>query len=308
MTPLCLFLCFLKAIYLSTCSNSDAMLPNVVRGSPTNEVIYAAIGGSWAAGVPNGQELHPGSPCKQTTSSFPILAASQLGIKPSNFHFLACASNDIFTIIWSQVPRIPSNASLVSISAGLDLLNFGDVVQACDTDPDGEKCDDALDRTFAELYLESTKGSLYRGMHLLVTVIQQRAPSAAIVILGFPRWLGSPVRYCHDSTFVRPGRKEVSQAQRDRVNEVALQTSAVFSVVVAQTRRKQHRVIFQDPDSDWTNHRYCDEGREGGWLVQKNGVNETDAWTSGYYHPNEDGQVEMKNLLVRAMQQINLGL
>ncbi|KAL9620797.1 MAG: hypothetical protein Q9160_004697 [Pyrenula sp. 1 TL-2023] len=295
-------------LHLVTCTNRPETPPTRPRGSSNDNIVYAAVGGSWAAGVPNGEELHPGSPCKQYTSSYPILASSQLGIKPTNFHFLACANHDIFTIIGSQVPHIPSNATLVSISAGLDLLNFGDVVQACDADTDGDKCEEALSRAFAMLYLESTKGSLYRGMHLLVTAIQQQAPSAAIVILGFPRWLGSPVRDCHDDTSVRPDRKEVTQAQRDRINEVALESSAVLSLVAGQTRSKQRQVVFQDPDTDWTNHRYCDEEREGAWLVQKNGINRADAWASGYYHPNEDGQVEMKNLLIRAMQQINLGL
>lgn len=282
--------------------NCFAIDPNTAklsRDAAPSDLVYAAVGGSWATGLPNSAELHPNNPCGQHNSSYPVQFSSQLQINPSNFHFIACAADDLFAVIWSQVPRIPVHANFVSISAGLDFIGFGDVVQACDVEADAEACAGALNRARYAVYVEDKKSNLFRGVHGLVSAIQQRAPQATVVVLGFPRWLGSPVESCHK--YPGPDGSFVSQEQKDAINELAFEVNAVFLRVAAATAKKHQPVVFMDPDPDWTDHRYCDEKREGTWLVEADAVNRSNSWAAGYYHPNTEGHVEMKNLLVRAL-------
>lgn len=294
-----------SCLYTITCFASDPRTVKIAEKNAPDELVYAAIGGSWATGIPNGKEINPGDPCKRHNSSYPILFSSQLKVKRYNFHFIACAADDLFTVIWSQVPRIPANANFVSISAGLDFIGFGDVVQACDVEADVDACRIALDAARSVVYLDSDKGNLFKGMHALVSAIQQRAPQATIVILGFPRWLGSPVENCHKHR--GPGGKFVNQDLKDELNELAFEVGAVLLRVVNGTSGKGKKVLLMDPDTDWTNHRYCDEDQGDDWLVPIEAVDQSNPWTSGYYHPNTDGQVELKNLLVRALEQTSPG-
>lgn len=144
-----------------------------------NATGYAALGDSYSAGVGAGS-YDPGSNgCKRSDKAYPQLWRA--AHSPSSFDFTACSGARTTDVIDGQLAPLDETTGLVTVSAGGNDAGFGDTMSACVTQ--GEAA--CLDKTSsARDYITNT---LPGKLDALYDAIRGKAPSARVVVLGYPR-------------------------------------------------------------------------------------------------------------------------
>ncbi|KAL9624217.1 MAG: hypothetical protein Q9160_001464 [Pyrenula sp. 1 TL-2023] len=297
---------------------------------------YVAVGDSLAAGV-GADDAYKGQPqeCKQTDGSYAVLFNEQ--IQPLNFTFLACHNATIDQVRENQVPQIPQDADLVSITAGTMNLNFTDIIQNCDLfiNPDMPYlCNNPLSQAEDKATNQDVDESdlvhpdlVYKTMQFLIASIKYQAPSAMIVLLGFPKLFGSPVDTCFLHNNGNSRTVETGKDQKNLINKILDEVNDTLAAVA-----KTAGVKFINPDDSFNWHRYCDgKYSQNGWqpflqylspqeencllmggekvmLSEKRADRNMgylmmpcqNAWDAGYYLPNFQGHGAYKDLLKQA--------
>lgn len=261
--------------------------------------LYISLGDTFATGNPNGPSaLGPDAACLQHEGSYAFMFANDPKTKPDDYRLLACDDQSLTNVKIQQVPQIPRGADLVSITAGSANVELAIIVQRCDVLAAGNWwywCNEVLDVAEARTGRIGDRSKLAYdpGTDLvalaadnLVLSVRARAPNALIVLLGYPRFLGSPVVDCitHDRA------RRTTQSQKDRINVLMLYTNEALQ----RASRFDNKIVFKDPDDGYNDHRYCDEEP---WFVP---WNDGQTFEGGYYHPNIAGQKFYQQLLTEA--------
>lgn len=219
---------------------------------------YVALGDSYSSGTGAGSYGSSGS-CKRSANSYPQLWANANA--PSSFAFVACSGAVTSDVLNNQMSSVTSSTALVTISIGGNDAGFADVMVACNTGSDSScvsRNNDA--QNFARNTLPGRLNNVY-------TQIRDRAPSARVVVLGYPHiyqlggscWLG------------------LSETKRAAIN----QSSDVLSSVISG-RASAYGFTYIDARSTFAGHEICASGTR--WL---NSV----TWpVDESYHPNATGQ------------------
>jgi lysophospholipase L1-like esterase len=137
---------------------------------------YVALGDSYASGVGAGSYGSSGS-CKRSSNAYPQLWANAHA--GTTFTFVACSgarTGDVLT----QANSITSAATLVTVSVGGNDAGFSDVLETCTLGSD-QDCIDRVDT--AKAYVGSTLPGLLDNVY---RTIKAKAPSARLVVLGYP--------------------------------------------------------------------------------------------------------------------------
>jgi lysophospholipase L1-like esterase len=144
--------------------------------SAASSVDYVALGDSYSSGV--GAPGQTGT-CLRSPYGYPAQwAAAQ---SPQSFTNLTCSGAVTSDVINTQVPAIPDGTDLVSITIGGNDAGFSSVVSSCLLSSDA-----ACAQTVANAEA-SVQSTLPAKLDDTYAAIRTKAPSAKVVVLGYPR-------------------------------------------------------------------------------------------------------------------------
>ncbi|MGW7518048.1 SGNH/GDSL hydrolase family protein [Streptomyces sp. NPDC054796] len=140
---------------------------------------YVALGDSYSSGVGAGSYESGSGACKRSAKAYPRLWSA--ANSPSSFAFTACAGARTTDVIAGQLGPLNASTGLVTVSIGGNDAGFGDTMTTCVLQ--GERAclaRVAQARTYIAETLPGKLDAVYDAIH-------QKAPSAEVVVLGYPR-------------------------------------------------------------------------------------------------------------------------
>ncbi|WP_344775253.1 SGNH/GDSL hydrolase family protein [Nocardioides panacisoli] len=220
---------------------------------------YVALGDSYSSGVGTRSYISDGTSCQRSTYAYPYLVAQQKGYA---LNFQACSGATTSTVTNNQLGALSSTTSYVTISVGGNDAGFSDVVTECAQPGWMSDCNGAI--TNARNIINNT---LPGRLNTLYTSIRSKAPSAVVVVVGYPHlFMGED---CNAATFFSPSE------------ETSLNSTADLLDSKLSAAASSHGFKFVNPVSRFTGHAVCDSVE---WL---NGLSNP---VSESYHPNRLGQ------------------
>ena len=139
-----------------------------------------ALGDSYSSGVGAGSYISSSGDCKRSTKAYPYLWAA--ANSPSSFAFTACSGAERVMFSPGSSARVSTATGLVSISVGGNDAGFADVMTTCVLQSDSS-CISRINT--AKAYVDST---LPGKLDSVYSAIRAKAPSAHVVVLGYPRF------------------------------------------------------------------------------------------------------------------------
>ncbi|HYZ35596.1 MAG TPA: SGNH/GDSL hydrolase family protein [Pseudonocardiaceae bacterium] len=233
------------------------------QGPPgASSVNYVALGDSYSAGVGTGVYDPASGGCARSPLSYPPLWASEH--HPASFRFVACSGATTGDVRGSQITALDPGTNLVTITIGGNDAGFAAVLRTCTTGPSDSACIAAVDAAeeFARTELPGRLTQTYAA-------IRSAAPSAHVIVLGYPR-LFELTPGCSDP--LAP-----NLTRRTKLNEGA----DVIDSVIYKTVVSQPGFGFVDVRDEFAGHGVCSPDP---WI---NGPSVPSF--VGPYHPNQQG-------------------
>lgn len=219
---------------------------------------YVALGDSYSSGVGAGGYIGSSGSCDRSTKAYPYLWAA--AHSPSTFDFEACSGARTGDVLAGQLGTLGSSTTLVSITVGGNDAGFSDVMTTCVLQSDSA----CLSRiATAKAYVDST---LPGQLDSVYSAISSKAPSAHVVVLGYPRF------YKLGTTCVG-----LSETKRSAINGAADHLDTALA-----KRAADHGFTFGDVRPAFTGHELCSGSA---WLHSLNLLNIGES-----YHPTAAGQ------------------
>lgn len=176
-------------------------------------VHYVALGDSYSAGTGAGNYGSSGA-CTRSANAYPQLWANQHA--PESFAFPACAWATTKDVLEKQVGTLSATTTLVTITIGGNDVDFAGVMATCSTGGDQACLDKIASSTAkAEAVLPGDLDRTYRA-------IAERAPSARVIVLGYPRIFASGPAFCTISLTKRTALNKAA----DRLNAIIADRAA----------------------------------------------------------------------------------
>lgn len=140
-------------------------------------VDYVALGDSYSSGV--GAPPYQAGSCTRSNTSYAAQWAATHAV--ASFAFAACSGATTSDVNSSQVGSVTTATDLVTITIGGNDVGFADTVVTCTFGSDSS-CESAVasGSTKATTVLPGRLDATYAG-------IRSRAPSARVIVLGYPR-------------------------------------------------------------------------------------------------------------------------
>ncbi|MFC9649112.1 MULTISPECIES: SGNH/GDSL hydrolase family protein [unclassified Streptomyces] len=222
-------------------------------------VDYVALGDSYSSGVGSGSYDSGSGSCKRTPKAFPALWAAANA--PASFAFTACSGARTGDVTAGQLGPVNSGTDLISISIGGNDAGFADVMTTCVLQSEAT----CLNRVAqARAFVDST---LPGNLNSVYTAIRSKAPSARVVVLGYPRF------YQLNGTCT----SGLSENERAAIN-----SAADYLNTATAKRAADHGFTFADVAGAFTGHEICSGAA---WLHSVNWLNIGES-----YHPTAAGQ------------------
>ncbi|WP_036961781.1 SGNH/GDSL hydrolase family protein [Promicromonospora kroppenstedtii] len=219
---------------------------------------YVALGDSYSSGTGTRSYIADGTECLRSTYAYASLTAAARGY---SLNFRACSGAVVADVTSTQLSALGTGTRHVTISVGGNDAGFADVLTECALPAWASDCAGAVGaaRTFIS-------GTLPGRLNTLYAAIRTRAPSAKVVVVGYPKiFMGED---CNVATFFSPE------------DETALNNAVVLINSVTQTAASARGFTFVNPVSRFTGHAVCDSTE---WINGfSNPVQES-------YHPNRLG-------------------
>jgi lysophospholipase L1-like esterase len=220
-------------------------------------VRYVALGDSYASGLGTGREH---GNCDRSPAAYgPQWARAH---QPASFTFAACSGATSRSIRTHRLSTLSPATTLVSLTVGGNDVGFSDVLQTCLI---GSTHDCLQIIRGAE---HATTTSLPRGLDRLLTAIRRHAPSAKVVLTGYPLLFD----------LSRHG----SCAQMSHREQAALNHGANLLDATLKSAAGRHGAVFADVRGAFRHHAICDGAA---WLRGLDLFGLTDS-----FHPNIAGQ------------------
>lgn len=227
---------------------------------------YVALGDSYSSGVGTRDYIDDGTDCQRSTAAYPWVVADRID---AVLDFAACSGATTDSVRTGQLGGLDSGTQWVSVSAGGNDAGFTDVITECAQPAWLSDCNGAVDGAEAIItdVLPGRLDSLYSG-------ISAGAPSAAVVVVGYPRlFMGED---CNAGTWFSP-------EDQARLNGAADLLDSTLAAKAAE-----HGFAFVDPRDAFTGHAVCDDVE---WI---NGLSSP---ITESYHPNSAGHVGYADLV-----------
>ncbi|MCS0602034.1 SGNH/GDSL hydrolase family protein [Streptomyces sp. LP11] len=219
---------------------------------------YVALGDSYSSGVGSGSYISSSGDCDRSTKAYPYLWNA--AHSPSSFAFNACSGAKTDDVLAGQLGSLNSATSLVSITIGGNDAGFADVMTTCVLQSDSA-CISKINT--ARSYVANT---LPGKLDTVYDAIRAKAPSAKVVVIGYPRF------YLLGQTCLG-----LSETKRSAINDASDYLNATV-----KTRAGAHSFVFGDVRTTFSGHEICSANS---WL---HSVNWLDIGES--YHPTAAGQ------------------
>ncbi len=220
---------------------------------------YVALGDSYSAGLGAGSYITSSGDCKRSTKAYPYLWAASNS--PSSFDFTACSGARTSDVTASQLGPLSPSTTLVSITIGGNDAGFSDIMQTCVLQSDSA-CVSRINT--AKAFVDST---LPGRLDTVYSAIRAKAPSAHVVVLGYPRFYKLGVPTCLG----------LSETKRRALNDAADHIDAA-----TEKRALDHGFTFGDVRPTFTGHEICSGSS---WMHAVNWLNIPES-----YHPTAAGQ------------------
>ncbi|MBJ7905350.1 SGNH/GDSL hydrolase family protein [Streptomyces sp. NPDC003656] len=219
---------------------------------------YVALGDSYSSGVGSGSYISSSGDCDRSTKAYPYLWNA--AHSPSSFAFNACSGARTDDVLANQLGSLNSSTGLVSITIGGNDAGFADVMTTCVIQSDST----CLSRiNTARAYIDST---LPGKLDAVYNQISARAPSARVVVIGYPR-------------FYLLGQSCLGLSETKRT---AINAASDYIDSAIQKRAQAHGFVFGDVRNTFSGHEICSGDS---WL---HSVDWLDIGES--YHPTAAGQ------------------
>ncbi|MEU6369709.1 SGNH/GDSL hydrolase family protein [Streptomyces sp. NPDC046931] len=219
---------------------------------------YVALGDSYSSGVGAGSYIGSSGSCNRSTNAYPYLW--QAAHAPASFSFLACSGAKTTDVLSNQLGTLNSSTSLVSLTIGGNDAGFSDVMTTCVLQSDSA----CLSRiATAKAYVDTT---LPGQLDAVYSAIRTKAPSAHVVVLGYPRF------YKLGSSCVG-----LSETKRSAINGAADHIDAAIA-----KRAADHGFTYGDVRTTFSGHEICSGNS---WLHSLDWLN-----IGQSYHPTAAGQ------------------
>jgi hypothetical protein len=218
---------------------------------------YVALGDSYSSGLGSGDYGDSGD-CKRSSKAYGQQWAT--ANSPASFDFTACSGARTGDVLSDQLGPLSSSTGLVSISIGGNDAGFADTMQACVLQGESvclSKIDDA------KSYITGTLPGQLDGVY---DAISKRAPSAKVVVMGYPR-MYKLNGDCNAG---------LSEKSREAVNSA----SDTLNDTIAK-RAADHGFSFGDVRDTFAGHEICSGDS---WL------HSVTVPVGESYHPTADGQ------------------
>ncbi|WP_243725938.1 SGNH/GDSL hydrolase family protein [Actinomadura rubrisoli] len=150
--------------------------PGTASAAGTN---YVALGDSYSSGTGAGSYDPASGSCNRSTNAYPKLWAASHAT--DSFKFVACSGATTTSVASGQLGALSASTTLVSITVGGNDAGFGNVMQTCVLQSDSS-CVSAVES--AKTYMRNT---LPGRLDSVYGQIRSKAPSAKVVVLGYPR-------------------------------------------------------------------------------------------------------------------------
>lgn len=239
---------------------------NPVQAAPPG---YTALGDSYSSGTGTRTYYADSGSCKRSQYAYPVLDAARLG---ATLTFAACSGATVAEILSGQLASLSAETSYVTVSAGGNDIGWASVITQC-AKPWPSSCWSEIDS--AENQVRNT---LPGRLDQLYTQIRTLAPTARVVVVGYPRLFNG--EECNIIAHISPGE------------QARLNAAADLLATTTQSRAAAHGFGFVDARGPFTGHAVCDDVE---WL------NGTSLPLSESYHPNRDGHVGYAGLVEGAL-------
>jgi lysophospholipase L1-like esterase len=229
-------------------------------GSP-----YVALGDSYASGVGTRTYYNDGTSCQRSPDAYGPLIAAARGY---SLTFEACSGAKTTDVNSGQLGPLNGSTKLVTITIGGNDAGFSTVIVDCAAwyFP----CQSAIDN--ANSFIRNRLPAL---LDTTYAEIRSHAPSAHVVVLGYPHLFTSNGATCNFDALTSYHEQELNG------------TADLIDGVIAG-RAAAHGFTYVDPRNAFNSHEVCSSSE---WL---NGL----SWpTSESFHPNVSGQADFASLI-----------
>jgi lysophospholipase L1-like esterase len=219
---------------------------------------YVALGDSYASGSGTRAYLDDGTTCRRSVYAYPSLLAAAEGYA---LDFRACSGATIPDVVDLQLSALSSTTSFVTVSVGGNDAGFRRVLTACAKPRWAADCRGAVRRAsrYVRRTLPGTLDSLYAA-------IRAGAPSARVVVVGYPRIFHGTD--CNALTWF-------SRREMRWLNAATHRLDATTAAAAARAE-----FTFANPTRRFRGHAVCDSPE---WI---NGLSSP---VSESYHPKRRG-------------------
>jgi lysophospholipase L1-like esterase len=231
---------------------------------------YVALGDSYSSGTGT-REYALNSSCQRSVYAYPYLVAQH---RPNtSLVFVACSGAKTGDVMNNQVSSVTSDTRFVTITIGGNDAGFSSVITECAQPSWWTDCTGAVNT--AQNYIRNT---LPGQLNTVYNAIKTRAPSATVIVLGYPRlFMGVD---CNAGTFFSGDEMTKLNATADLLRDVT------------RGRAQAYGFTFKDAIPPFIGHAVCSSTE---WL---NGLSNP---VGESYHPNRTGHSSGYEPLVRSV-------
>ena len=256
-----------RVIFSAAVASYHGGLVTAVSAMPAaaaaSSVSYVALGDSYSSGLGAGSYISSSGSCDRSTNAYPEQWAA--ANSPASFVSVACAGAATADVINGQVSALGAGTRLVSITIGGNDAGFSSVMETCVLQSTST-CLSAV--ATAET---SSPGQLLARLTSTLQAIRQHAPSARIVVLGYP-----------DLYDLSKSSSCIGLSTQDRTALKSGADALDSALGAAVTAAADRNIVFADVRGQFAGHVICDSGS---WLHSVDLLA-----ISSSYHPTASGQ------------------
>lgn len=221
---------------------------------------YVALGDSYSSGLGAGSS-YTGAGCDRSAGAFPALWTAAHA--PASSTVLACAGATTASVTSNQLPALPADTTLISITAGGNDVGFTTIMTTCALHGTAA-CTAAVDRaeTLAATDLPGQLDATYRA-------IAAKAPAARVVVLDYPAFYQLHTWFCVG----------LSETSRAKIDEGIGQVDSQLAAAAARAG-----FAFADVRPAFGGHQLCSGSK---WLHAADLAHLDES-----YHPTATGQAQ----------------
>ena len=258
---------------------------------------YVAIGDSEAAGT--GNLPYVDRDCLRSARAYQSLLAGMLGTEVVS---AACAGDNTGEVAMqalglAQQGSLGPATQLVTITAGVNNIDWQGVLSACSTTGSPQACQVALGDA------QAAAATIPAGIAQVIGTVRMAAPAALIVVTGYPMLFGDVTGSCSVGAFQGTPVKFTAMQTATINDGVAGVNNAVIlgiglyqSQFAAQNGFPDPGVQYLDVAGYFDGHGLCDTGER--WI---SGLVSGKATGDRGFHPNAAGQRAYADVIAAAL-------